>query len=122
MRNLPHVILWRSIAIASLVLAGVGVVLPVLPTVPFLIIAAWAGSKGWSRLESWLLEHPLHGPVIQRWRNNHAVPRQAKVFAVTMMSVSSLLLVLSPMANWIKLAVPLVMAVVAIWLWHLPDN
>ncbi len=117
-----HIILWRSIAITSLVLAAMGTVLPVLPTVPFLIVAAWAGSKGWSRLERWLLEHPRHGPVIQRWRDNRAVPRQAKFLAVGMMSASALLLAFSPVADWIKIVVPMVMLVVAIWLWHHPDH
>lgn len=117
-----QVILWRSIAIASLVLAGVGLVLPVLPTVPFLIVAAWAGSKGWLRLERWLLHHPLYGPIIQRWRNNRAIPRKAKKLAVVMMSVSALLIVLSPVAEWIKLVVPLAMLVIATWLWQHPDN
>ena len=121
-KNPLHIILWRSIAISSLVLASVGAVLPVLPTVPFLIVAAWAGSKGWSQLERWLLEHPLHGPTIQRWRNNRAIPRQTKIFAVVMMSVSGLLLVLSPVAVWIKIVIPIVMVVVAVWLWQHPDN
>src|SRR5690606_19019222 len=48
--------LWRSLAIACVALALLGTVLPVLPTVPFLLVAAWAGSRGWPRLETWLLE------------------------------------------------------------------
>ncbi len=120
--NPLHVILWKSIAIISLVIAAVGVVLPVLPTVPFVILAAWAGSKGWPQLERWLLEHPVHGPIIQRWRDNRAVPRKAKILAVVMMSVSALLLVLSPANLWIKILTPTVMAVVAVWLWQHPDE
>jgi len=105
-----------------MVIAGVGIVLPVLPTVPFLIVAAWAGSKGWIGLERWLLEHPLHGPLIQRWRDHRAIPRQAKMLAVTMMSVSVLLLVLSPVPDWIKIVIPMIMVVVALWLWQHPEH
>lgn len=117
-----HIIFWRSIAISSLILACIGVLLPVLPTVPFLIVAAWAGNKGWSQLERWLLEHPMHGPIIQGWRHNRAIPRQAKKLAMVMMSVSALLLFFSSVAAWIKIAVPTVMVAIIYWLWHHPDK
>ena len=103
-------------------LAIVGVVLPVLPTVPFLILAAWAGGKGWPRLERWLLEHPRHGPAIRRWRDHGAIPRKAKFLAVAMMSISGLLIILSPLEIWIRIVVPLVLVVVALWLWRRPDS
>lgn len=96
-------------------------VLPVLPTVPFLIVAAWAGSRGWPRLEIWLLEHPRHGPAIRRWRDYGAVPRRAKWLASMMMVLSTVTLALSPVASWVKLAVPAMMAAVAIWLWRRPE-
>ena len=51
-------ILWRALALVSVALALVGVLLPGLPTVPFLILAAWAAGKGWPRFEAWLLAHP----------------------------------------------------------------
>ncbi len=114
--------LWRVLAVLCVVLAVIGMVLPVLPTVPFLIVAAWAGSRGWPQLETWLLEHPRHGPAIRRWRDHGAVPRRAKWFATTMMALSTVVLVLSPVAPWIKLAVPAMMAVVALWLWRRPDD
>ena len=61
-------LLWRVLAVTSLVLGLIGVVLPGLPTVPFLPISAWAASRGWPRLERWQLEHARHGPVVARWR------------------------------------------------------
>lgn len=114
--------LWRALALLCVALAVVGMVLPVLPTVPFLIVAAWAGSRGWPQLETWLLEHPRHGPAIRRWRDHGAVPRSAKRFATTMMVLSAIVLALSPVAGWVKLAVPAMMATVAVWLWRRPDD
>lgn len=113
--------LWRVLAIICVALAMLGAVLPVLPTVPFLIVAAWAGSRGWPQLETWLLEHPRHGPAIRRWRDHGAVPRRAKWFATTMMVLSGVVLSLSPAPVWLKLAVPVLMACVATWLWLRPE-
>ena len=115
-------ILWKSLALICLALATVGIVLPGLPTVPFLIAAAWAGGKGWPRFEQWLLGHPHHGPIIRRWRDNRAVPRRAKVLAVCMMFLSATILILSPAALWLKITVPAVMLLVGIWLWNHPDS
>lgn len=114
-------ILWRSLAVVSVALGVVGMILPVVPTVPFLIVAAWAGSRGWPRLETWLLEHRRYGPDIRRWREHGAVPRRAKWFASLMMVASAVTLAFSPAAVWLKLAVPSVMAVVALWLWRRPE-
>ena len=51
-------LLWRGLAVLSLLLGIVGAMLPVLPTVPFLLLAAWAASKGWPALEIWLWRRP----------------------------------------------------------------
>ncbi len=115
------IILWRALALTCLALGIAGIPLPVLPTVPFLIAAAWAGGKGWPRLEQWLLTHPRHGPAIQRWRDRRAVPRRAKVFAVGMMSVSALIILLSSAALWVKFMVPALMLMVGVWLCRHPE-
>ncbi len=113
--------LWRVLALVCVGLALLGMALPVLPSVPFLLVAAWAGSRGWPRLETWLLEHPRHGPAIRRWRDHGAVPRRAKWFASTMMVLSGATLAFAPVPLWIKLAVPTMMAGVALWLWRRPE-
>ena len=114
-------LLWRALALLSLALGLIGAVLPVLPTVPFLILAAWAGSKGWPALEHWLLNHARFGPGIRRWRDHGAVPRRAKWLATIMMSGSAVMLALSPAPWVVKLGVPAVMAAVAVWLWRRPE-
>lgn len=121
MRRPVAIALWRTLAIACVALALLGSVLPVLPTVPFLLVAAWAGSRGWPQLEAWLLQHPRHGPAIRRWRDHGAVPRRAKWFASSMMVFSAAILALSAAPFWLKVAVPGVMASVAVWLWLRPE-
>lgn len=115
-------LLWRLLALLSLALGAVGVVLPVLPTVPFLLLAAWAAGKGWPALEAWLLNHAHFGPHIRRWRERGAVPRRAKWLASLMMLASATLLALTALPLAVKIAVPALMATVAIWLWRRPED
>lgn len=120
-RRVIALLWWRTLAVLSVALGVVGAFVPVLPTVPFLLLAAWAGSKGWPALEAWLLAHPRHGPAIRRWRDHRAVPRRAKWLASATMSVSVVLVLLSG-AHWaLKLGMVAFLAAVAGWLWRRPE-
>lgn len=116
--RLASLLLWRALALASLALGVVGAFLPVLPTTPFLLVAAWAASHGWPQFEAWLVAHPRWGPPVQRWRDHRAVPRSAKWLAsVTMLA--SVALVAASAAPWaVKLALPVFLLFVAWWLWR----
>ena len=114
-------LLWRALALLSLGLGLIGIVLPVLPTVPFLLLAAWAAGKGWPALETWLLHHAHFGPHIRSWRDRGAVPRRAKWLASLMMTASAIMLALSPLHWAAKIGVPALMLAVAIWLWRRPE-
>ena len=59
-------------------LGFVGAFLPVLPTVPFLIVAAACFARSSTRLETWLLDHPHFGPLLRDWRERGAIPLRAK--------------------------------------------
>ena len=117
-----QILMWRLVALVAAAAGIVGIALPVIPTVPFFILAAFAGGKGWPALERWLLGHPIYGPHIRTWRERGAVPRKAKVFATLMMlgSAIGLQFVDAPVA--IRIAAPVAMALVAIWLWTRPDR
>jgi uncharacterized protein len=119
--RLATLMFWRTLALACVVLGIVGAFLPVLPTTPFLLVAAWAGGKGWPQLEAWLVGHPRWGPPIVRWRNHRAVPRSAKWAASGTMLLSTALLALSRAPLALQLAVPAFMACVAWWLWRRPE-
>ncbi|UUX97451.1 YbaN family protein [Aquabacterium sp. J223] len=114
-------LLWRALALLALLLALAGVVLPVLPTVPFVLVAAWAGGKGWPALERWLLDHAHLGPPLRRWRERGAVPRKAKWAATLAMTGSAVMLQFLPLPLWLQVAVPAVMVVVGAWIWCRPE-
>lgn len=116
-----QILLWRSVAMLALALGIIGLAVPIMPTVPFVVFAAWAASRGWPRLERWLLTHPTYGDPIRNWREHGAVPRRAKVLCVLMMSGSAIGLQFSPAPLWLKLAVPLTMLLVALWLCSRPE-
>jgi uncharacterized membrane protein YbaN (DUF454 family) len=119
--RIATIALWRTLAVVCVALGLIGVVVPGLPTVPFLLVAAWAGGKGWPQLEAWLLNHPRHGPHIRRWRDHRAVPRRAKWGASLTMVCSAALIAWSSAPMQLKWGLPLFMAVVAAWLWTRPE-
>jgi len=63
------------------VVGFVGAFLPLLPTTPFLILAAGCFARSSPRIENWLLNHPQFGPVLRDWREHGSIPRKAKLFA-----------------------------------------
>jgi len=115
-------LLWRAAALAAFVIGVVGIAIPVLPTVPFLILSAWAASKGWPSFEQWLLDHHFYGPHIRRWRERGVVPRSAKLWAILTMFGSAVLLQLLDLPTWLQVGAPLTMAIVAVWLWRRPES
>lgn len=116
------VLLWRVLALVCVALALVGVVLPGLPTVPFLLVAAWAGSRGWPALETRLLAHPRYGPLVRQWRERGSVPRRAKWAASVMMIASAAVMALVGTPLWLLGTIVAIMVVVAIWLWRRPES
>jgi uncharacterized protein len=114
--------LWRTLALVSTALGVAGVFLPLLPTTPFLLVAAWAAGKGWPQFEAWLLAHSRLGPPIRRWRDHRAVPRAAKWAAsVTMLSTAALLWWTPAAPLAVQVGVTLFLALVAAWLWRRPE-
>lgn len=114
-------LLWRILAVVALKLALLGIPLPGLPTVPFILVAAWAAGKGWPELEARLLAHPKYGPPILHWRRHGAVSRRAKYIALIAMVSSVMMLWLSTLPLWLKIALPCFLAGVFTWLWHRPE-
>lgn len=113
--------LWLLLAYASLGAGIVGLFVPVLPTVPFVLLSAYAAARGSQRLHAWLLAHPQFGPAIRDWEQRGAVSRRAKWLASCMMSLSALVLFAWVRPIWIAGLASLVMLSVAVWLWLRPE-
>jgi len=62
-------------------LAFIGITLPVLPTVPFLLLAVACFARSSARLERWLLTHRHFGPLLSAWHERGVIPLRAKIMA-----------------------------------------
>lgn len=112
---------WWLLAYASLGLGLIGIVVPGLPTVPFVLLSAYAAARGSQRLHERLLAHPQFGPMIRDWQRQGAVARRAKWLATAMMSLCAAILFLVAPAWWEAALGTAFMAVVATWLWLRPE-
>ena len=110
------------VAWVSLVLGLIGVVTPVLPTVPFILLAAWAASRSSPRLHEWMESHPRFGHHIRDWREGGVVSRSAKWMATVFMSGSAVMMFFVVPHRWLVAAVVATMAAVLAWLWRRPEE
>jgi len=78
-------LLYLGLAWLFFLLGAVGVILPVLPTTPFMLLALWCFSKSSVRFHNWLYGHKFFGPPLQQWEQYRVIPLSAKIMSVTMM-------------------------------------
>ena len=105
MRHLYFSLGWLFFA-----LGVIGVLLPVVPTTPFMLLALWAFSRSSQRFHNWLYTHRLFGPPLQQWENFRVIPLYAKIMSISFMSISLLyMLFFVPMNVWIKVLVAMLM-------------
>lgn len=121
---LPAVARWLLLALAalSLTLGVIGIFMPVLPTVPFILLAAWAAGRSSPRLLAWLEGHPSFGPMLVNWRRGGVVSRRAKWLATLTMGGSASLMFFTMPRRWMALVIIAGMACVLVWLWQRPET
>jgi uncharacterized membrane protein YbaN (DUF454 family) len=108
--------LWTGAGLMFVGIGAVGAVLPLLPTVPFLLLALFCFARGNPAWEQRLLDHPTYGPQLLDWRQRRAIPRRAKWAALIAMGVSVGVTALT--AGWPWVLIPAaVMTLSGTWIW-----
>ena len=74
------------IGLTSLALGAIGIFVPLLPTTPFVLLAAFAFANSSERLHQWLLDHNVFGPLIKDWQRYGAISRPAKILSLASMA------------------------------------
>lgn len=100
--------LWTLTGWLSFGLGFVGAFVPLLPTVPFMLLAAYCFARGSERFHEWLITHPRFGPPILDWQERGMISRKAKLMAGIAIAVTfgiSVLLGLQPMILAIQVVV-----------------
>lgn len=108
--------MWLAIGWTFIVLGIIGIALPVVPTVPFLLVAAWAFSRSSPVLQQRILDHPTYGPPVRAWQERGAVGPLAKVWAISAMSGGVLLSWFAGMPLWVVASQAGICAAVAAFL------
>lgn len=114
-------LVWLILGITSLALGMIGVFLPILPTVPFILLSAFFFSKSSERLHNWLLTHPVFGPSIEDWQRNGAITRRVKYYSTASIVATfgiSLILGLRPLILIIQ---AIVLTCVLVFIWSRPE-
>ncbi|WP_225029522.1 YbaN family protein [Xinfangfangia pollutisoli] len=113
---------WMALGLTFLAVGLLGAVLPVLPTTPFLLVAAACFARSSPRLHRWLLDHPLFGPPIRDWEESGAIRPRAKALAVTMMAAVFLISLWAGLGTRILIAQGVLMAIGAAFVLSRPSG
>ena len=98
----------------------IGAFLPLLPTVPFLLLSAFCFARSSERLHDWLISHRVFGPPIQNWRDQGAIGRRAKIFASASI-LASFVPSITLGTIWIIAIQAAVLSLVAVFIWSRPE-
>ncbi|EIM25250.1 YbaN family protein [Microvirga lotononidis] len=105
-----------SLGYASLALGIIGIFLPVLPTTPFVLLAVWCFARSNPALAERLYSHPRFGPLLTTWRDQRAIPRHAKIYALTTLALSYALILWLTESRVLPVVLAAIMGSVALYI------
>ncbi len=98
-------------------LGFIGAFLPLLPTVPFLLVALWCFARSSQKFHDWLYHHPRFGPLLQDWDRYGVIPRRAKILACSMMMLSmGIMLWVTELPFWLYGVIAATLFSIGLWI------
>ncbi len=114
-------LVWLIIGLIAVALGTIGLFLPFLPTVPFLLLAAFAFGRSSARLHRWLMSHPTFGPMVRDWNERGAISRKAKYLATASILLALFLSLLMGFGLTVILVQAVTLSAVTLFIWTRPD-
>tara|TARA_B100000686_G_scaffold349232_1_gene442135 strand:- start:2235 stop:2702 length:468 start_codon:yes stop_codon:yes gene_type:complete len=115
-------VLWLALGFLCVTIGAVGLILPLVPGVPFLIIALWAFSKSSKRFHHWLYTHEIFGPPLRAWNSYRVISPKAKLLAATGMTVALVTLIATGATMTTVIIVAIVLAGCAVYVLSRPNR
>lgn len=115
-------LVWLSAGLLSLLCGLAGVVLPLVPTVPFMLLAAFCFARSSERLHDWLVHHPRFGPAIRDWRTHRAIGRRGKKLATWSVAAAFFLSVYLAAPAWALGTQAVALSLVMLFIWTRPEG
>lgn len=115
-------IIWYSIGAVAFALGVIGVMLPIVPTVPFLLIAVWAFARSSPQLHQKILSHRIYGPPIRAWQEHGAIGRVAKIWAVSAMAAGVVIALWMGLPAWLIAGQTIICLSVALYVVTRPES
>jgi uncharacterized membrane protein YbaN (DUF454 family) len=115
--------LFLAAGTVALLLGLIGIFLPLLPTTPFVLLAAACYARGSRRFYDWLLAQRTFGPIVHEWQQHRSIPYRTKITAIVLMSLmlaTSIVFFVKPV--WLKAILAVAGAGLAIWLYRVPSR
>lgn len=97
-------------------LGAIGAALPILPTVPFLLLAVFCFARSNPAWERKILDHPQWGPQVRNWTERRAINRRAKVMAIGAMATGAVVTYLTLGHPWYWLSIAILL-ICGSWIW-----
>lgn len=112
--------LYLIVGFAAVILAVAGVILPILPTTPFLLLAAACFARSSKRFHDRLLTNRIAGPIIREWVEHRSIRRQVKRWVYLLMALSFGSSILMMTSVWYQAMLAVLGIVLTLFIWHIP--
>lgn len=109
-----------SVGWLSILLGVIGVVLPLLPTTPFVLLAAGCFAKSSPRFHQWLITHRFFGPLIESYKDNKSIPRDVKIKVIIFIWITLSISIFFLDITWLRIGIFILGVGLTTFLWMKP--